>query len=61
MLITKASSKEYKIWTALAVILILLFFSGWFLSKADLQHDLKMVSQESKDNFKLISILLNTI
>ena len=58
MLITKANSKEYKIWTALAVILILLFFSGWFLSKADLQHELKMASQESKDSFKLISILV---
>jgi len=54
----KTNRKEYKIWTALVIVLLLLFFSGWFLSKEHLQHELERVSKESKDNLNLISILV---
>jgi len=58
MLITQTKRKEYKIWSALAAFLFLLFLSGWFLFKAHLQHEIEAVSKESKDSFKLISMLV---
>jgi len=47
-----------KAWIGLTVVLLLLFFTGWFIYNTDLQHEVENASKETKNELRLMSNLI---